>query len=241
MPVLPDILGNIFATGITYTGSGEAVPVRAAVSFKEANLLYELVRKTQPTRSLEIGMGQGISTLAILGAIKDNGFGHHHVVDPYETAYDNAGLAAVERAALTPYMTFHPTPSEYVIPHLSAIDLAFIDASHLFDLTLADFVLIDKKLCVGGLIGFHDLWLPAYRQVLDYVLSNRAYTPYNWALRQLPRWRQWLSRFVSSQSVLRRIFNRRLFTLPPSRGAPNLALIQKMQEDSRNWDFHVRF
>src|SRR5262245_34447238 len=104
--MLPGVLSTIFATGITYTENGEAVPLCAAVSFKEANLLYALVRKTQPTQSLEIGMGQGVSTVAILGAIKENGFGHHHVIDPYEAAYENAGLAAVERAALTPYMTF---------------------------------------------------------------------------------------------------------------------------------------
>jgi predicted O-methyltransferase YrrM len=239
--MLPNVLSDIFATGTTRTANGAAVPLCAAVTFEEADLLYALVRKTQPSRSLEIGMGQGISTLAILGAIKDNGFGHHHVIDPFETSFDNTGLAAIERAALTPYMTFYPTHSEYVIPRLSEIDLAFIDSSHLFDLTLADFVLIDKKLRVGGIIGFHDLWLPSYRQLLDYVLSNRAYTPYNWTPQPLTGWRQWLSKRVSSQSVLRRIFNDRLFTASPSTGAPNLALIQKIRQDTRNWDFHVRF
>ncbi len=239
--MLPDVLNEIFSTGTTHTANGAAIPLRAAVTFEEAGLLYELVRTIQPVSSLEIGLGQGISTLAILGALKDNGFGHHHIIDPYEATFDDAGLAAIERAALTPYMTFYPTHSEYVIPRLSEIDLAFIDASHLFDLTLADFVLIDKKLRPGGIIGFHDLWLPSYCQILDYVLSNRAYTPYNWTPPQLTGWRQWLSRFVASYSGLSRIVNERLFTVPPSAGAPNLALIQKLRQDTRNWDFHVRF
>lgn len=240
--MLPDVLTEIFATDTTHTANGTATPLRASVSLAEASLLYELVRKTQPTCSLEIGLGQGISTLAILGAIKDNGFGHHHVIDPYEASFDDAGLAAIERAGLTPYMTFYRTHAEYVIPPLSEIDVAFVDASHLFDLSLADFVLIDKKLRRGGIIGFHDLWMPSYCQLLDYVLSNRAYTPYNWTPRQPSTgWRQRLSRFVASQSGLRRIFNERLFTMAPRTGAPNLALIQKIDQDRRKWDFHVPF
>ncbi len=240
--MLPDVLKEIFATGTTYKANGTATPLHAAVTLAEAGLLYDLVRKIQPACSLEIGLGQGISTLAILGAIKDNGFGHHHVIDPFQATYfDDAGLAAIEKAALTPYVTFHRTHSEYVIPHLSEIDLAFIDASHLFDLTLADFVLIDKKLRPGGIIGFHDLWLQSYRQLLDYVLSNRAYTPYNWKLQQATRWRKRLARFVSWQSAVGRIFNPRLFTPAPTTYVPNLALIQKIDRDKRTWDFHVRY
>lgn len=239
--MLPELINEIFRTRTTHAANGEAVPLRASVSFEEASLLYDLVRKTQPACTVEIGMAHGISTLAILGAIKDNGAGHHHVIDPYETDFDNAGVAAVERAELTSHMTFYSTPSEYVIPHLSEIDLAFIDASHLFDLTLADFVLIDKKLRVGGIIGFHDLWLPSYRKILDYILSNRAYRPYNWALRASTRWRRRLSRSLSSSSILRRIFKEGRFTVSLSTGAPNLALIQKIRRDKRDWDFHVPF
>jgi len=240
--MLPEVLTEIYSTKTTHTADGTATPLRASVSLAEATLLYELVRETQPKCSLEVGLGQGMSTIAILGAIKDNGFGHHHVIDPWEASFEDAGLAAIERAGLTQYMTFHRTHSELVIPSLPEIGFAFIDASHLFDLTLADFVLIDKKLHRGGIIGFHDSWLPSYGQLLDYVLSNREYKPYNWTPRQpFTGWRKRLSRFIAKRSALRRIFSPRLLPFAPSSGAPNLSVIQKIARDKRNWDFHVPF
>ena len=58
------------------------------------------------------------------------------------------------------------------------VQFAFIDASHLFDLSVLDFTLIDKRLDVGGVVGFHDLWMPSLQKLVRYILTNRDYVPY---------------------------------------------------------------
>ena len=54
-------------------------------------------------------------------------------------------------------------------------EFAFIDGSHLFDFTFVDFFFIDKLLAVGGHVAFDDLWMPAVRKVVSFVLKNKPY------------------------------------------------------------------
>jgi hypothetical protein len=207
-----------------------------------------VARAVQPRRSVEIGFAQGISTTAILKGLADNGFGEHHVIDPNQRHYGNCGLATVAAAGVAGYLRFHEKYAEEVIPQLPGVQFAFIDSSHLFDLTISEFVLVDKKLAVGGVIGFHDLWMPSLQKVLRYVLANRAYRLYvppghpgdahppatrvkatvAAALRRLPRRAR---RFLAAD------------VLQPwsTIGTPSMAFIQKLDADKREWTFHRDF
>jgi hypothetical protein len=40
---------------------------------------------------------------------------------------------------------------------------------------MMEFVLIDKKLDVGGIIALHDLWMPSIQAVVRFIQANRAY------------------------------------------------------------------
>ena len=42
---------------------------------------------------------------------------------------------------------------------------------------LVDFYYLDRMLRPGGVVVFHDTWLPAISQVVAYVRRNRAYAP----------------------------------------------------------------
>src|SRR5438093_4981077 len=120
-----------------------------------------------------------MSALAIAQALVHNGRGVHHVIDPYEhLKWDGVGLANLERANLEDRVRYYDAFPEEVIPTMPRIEFAFMDGSHLFDLVLLDFVLVDKRLEVGGVIGVHDLWLPSIQKVLRYILANRHYRVY---------------------------------------------------------------
>ena len=97
------------------------------------------------------------------------------MIDPFQRNYDYCGEAMIERAGFASLHTFFERFPEEVIPQLPKLQFAFIDSSHLFDLTIMEFVLIDKKLVPGGIIALHDLWMPAMQSVVRFILANRAY------------------------------------------------------------------
>ena len=178
--MLPQVVNTALETGEVIRADGTRIALHANVSGEEAARLYNLVRVRKPNATIEIGLAQGISALAIAQALKDNASGAlHHIVDPFQSSkYESVGLTSLDRAHLREHVRFYEAFPEEAVPTLPEADFAFIDASHLFDLTVLDFVLVDKRLKVGGLIGFHDLWLNSVRRVLRYILTNRAYRIY---------------------------------------------------------------
>jgi predicted O-methyltransferase YrrM len=217
------------------------------VSLDEALQLYSLVRSLQPENTLEIGFCCGCSGLAILQALEDNGMGTHHAVDPYQTSYAvNMGKRNVKKAGLDHRLRFLEAFPENAFSHLPRVQFAFIDASHLFDLTMLDFVLVDKLLDKGSVLAFHDTWMPALQKVIRFILSNREYVIF----RSFP-----ISRSrISLRSKLLEFFARICKTLPrsdrifaPEFLAPwdsynfnNIAVLKKLANDQRDWrSFHL--
>jgi predicted O-methyltransferase YrrM len=233
--------------GKVVNDKGELVSLAHNVSLNEASTLYNLVRHMAPASTAEIGFAQGISTLALLQAQEHNNLGYHHVVDPFQSSWQNAGVAMVDRAKLGHRMTLHEKFPEEVFPSLPSLDFVFIDGSHLFDLTMLDFVLADKRLRVGGVIGFHDTWMLSIRKVLRYILTNRAYKPLTVSERCNLSKRQKVTRFVSSVvsyfPYRATVFNSRIVAPFHTLGLDfgNLVFVQKQDDDKRDWHFHAEF
>jgi predicted O-methyltransferase YrrM len=245
-PSAPPLTRALLADRHVFDASGARVPLDSNISAEESALLHSAVRELRPAASVEIGLAKGVSTLAILEALRENGCGHHHVIDPFQANYGDAGLETVRRHGLEPWWTFHRDLPEKVIPDLPQLQFAFIDSSHLFDLTVCEFVLVDRRLEVGGVIGFHDLWMPAQQAFLRYVLANRAYAvwqPAAWPAPAPPRQatgsrlRRALSRFARARRWLAPEWLRPWCEF----GIGNLALLRKVAEDTRDWRFHARF
>jgi hypothetical protein len=217
------------------------------ITVEEAQTLFDLICRERPRVTAEIGCAHGVSTLAILGALEHNQLGEHHVVDPFQSSlWHGAGRTMAGEFAHR--ATFYDNFPEEVFPTLPDLDFVFIDGSHLFDFTILDFVLSDKRLRVGGIIGFHDTWMAAIRNVLRFILSNRAYKPLclNGAAAPPPTYWQRLrfraglkaARFISGESDL--IVKREPFSrlgLDKS----NLVFIQKMDAENRDWRYFVEF
>ena len=235
------VIDQIIRSGTVVDAQGGTYEPVSAVTVESGALLYDFVRAHKPARTLETGMAYGMSTLFICQALEDNGAGDHVAIDPFQTGeFRSIGLLNVERAGLTHRLGFIEGPSDAVLPRLHGegrtVDFAFIDGWHLFDFTLVDFYYIDKMLPVGGHVAFDDLWMPAVRKAVSFVLRNKPYE-----LVQLPS-----SRPAPLWKRAARV-GRRFAQRPFERGVAvklqqqNIAILRKTGEDTRVWSFHRTF
>jgi predicted O-methyltransferase YrrM len=203
--------------------------------------LYEFVRTRGADRTLEVGMAYGLSTLHFCQAHRDKGRGTHTAIDPSQSRkWQSIGLLNLRRAGLDDLLTFHEARNYEALPRLLAagerFDLALIDGSHLFDHALIDFSYIDLMLETGGHVFFDDLWMPAIRKVIGFVLANRAYE-----VAPVPRCRPdptWRCAVRLARNVLHDPFARgwALARIPG-----NLCALRKTGADTRPWSFHRPF
>ena len=235
------VIDQITQSGRVTDAQGNAYEPVSAVTIESGGLLYDFIRTFKPRYTLETGMAYGMSTLFICQALEDNGLGYHTAIDPFqEDEFKSIGLLNVERAHLKHRLQFRLGAADVVLPQLCTdggpLDFAFIDGWHLFDYTLADFYYIDKLLQVGGHVAFDDLWLPAVRKVVSFVLRNKPYQRVRIRSRHpAPRWKRAVRigrRFA--QAPLERDWGTKL--LPE-----NVTFLRKMAADTRGWNFHRAF
>jgi predicted O-methyltransferase YrrM len=177
------LLDHIYDTGKVEAADGslhDAFP--EALPELHAREVERLVRTLGLTRTLETGMAYGLSTLAICGVHEERGEGFHIAVDPHQsTDWGGIGVLNLQRAGLDRRARVIEARSDEALPRLRdegvRIDFALIDGLHLFDATLVDFFLIDRMTDVGGVVVFHDTWMPAVAQAVAFVEANRAYEP----------------------------------------------------------------
>jgi predicted O-methyltransferase YrrM len=248
MEVLPDLLLRALKSKVAFAPDGTRRPLESNISGEEAESLYAAVRSVQPICSLEIGLAHGISALAILAAISANGpTGHHFVIDPFQKNYANCGEAMITLAGFADRHTFLERFPEEVIPQLPRLQFAFIDASHLFDLTIMEFALVDKKLDVGGIIALHDLWMPSIQAVVRFIRANRDYQirrDFSRAiaaqtLRQ--RSSELVSGFLKKVPGIKRFLNSSALDPWSTFRLNNMVFLEKVRDDTRSWRFHRQF
>jgi predicted O-methyltransferase YrrM len=247
MENLPDFLLEAFQKKRVFAPSGEVQTLDANISEAEASDLYAIVKALRPERSLEVGLAHGISALAILAAIAANGSGHHFVIDPFQRNFQYCGEAMIERAGFSSLHTFFERFPEEVILQLPKLQFAFIDSSHLFDFTLMEFVLIDKKLDVGGILALHDAWMPSIQAVVRYILANRAYeicrhySNEDGRLTPLQHCKELVTRGLRKVPGSHRFLSSNVLRPWWTFHRQNLVFLRKLSEDQRDWRFHEPF
>jgi predicted O-methyltransferase YrrM len=178
-----ELIERIYETGKVEAADGTLVDAfPAALPRLHAQEIERLVRDLGLTRTLETGMAYGISTLAICSVHAERGEGSHVAIDPYQSSdWGAIGLLNLRRAGLEDRVRVIEARSDEALPRLRdeglRIDFALIDGLHLFDATLVDFFHADRMLDAGGVVVFHDTWMPAVAQAVAYVRANRAYEP----------------------------------------------------------------
>jgi predicted O-methyltransferase YrrM len=175
------LLDRIYASGKVEGPGGEAIDAfPEGLPRAHAEAIARLVRELGLTNTLETGMAYGLSTLAICGVHEQRGEGSHVAIDPYQSRdWRGIGVLNLERAGLSARARVIEARSDEALPRLRDeglhIDFALIDGLHLFDATLVDFFHADRMLDIGGVVVFHDTWMPAVAQAVAYVRANRAY------------------------------------------------------------------
>jgi predicted O-methyltransferase YrrM len=153
-----------------------------AIGPREAAALREWVRRERALRTLEVGLGYGISTVAICQGLGPGG--RHVAIDPYQhrslpqhaTRFEGAGLRALEEAGVRDLVEWYEEESQIVLPRLLAegrrFALAFVDGNHRFEAVFLDLVYCGRLLEERRIVFVDDVQLPGPRRAIAFCLAN---------------------------------------------------------------------
>ena len=153
-----------------------------AVSPAEGEALRGWVLRERATRTIEIGLGYGISALFVCEGLLANGdpAAGHVVVDPYQVRLGNCGLQVLEEAGLAPLVEHRAEESQLALPRMLGegrrFDLAFVDGNHRFDAVFLDLVYLGRLLRPGAVVFLDDHQLPAVARAASFFLRNLGWT-----------------------------------------------------------------
>jgi predicted O-methyltransferase YrrM len=182
MTIAPNTLvREIYETGVVRDLNETEIKVWAHISREHYDALYRTVLKYKPQRCIEIGMSCGLSTLAILTALREIDEGGQLIsIDPYQsTDRKNIGVANVRRAGFEDIHTLMEEPDFTALPRLleqgHQIQFSYIDGWHTFDYVLLDFFYLDKMTRPGGIVAFNDCGWKSINKVLRFMRAHRRY------------------------------------------------------------------
>ena len=154
-----------------------------AVSAAEGEALRRWVSREGARRSIEIGLGYGISALFICEGLLGNGdaAASHVAVDPYQaTRFGNCGLQVLEEAGVASLVEHHAEESQIALPRFLSegrrFDLAFVDGNHRFDGVFLDLVYLGRLLRPGAIVLVDDYQLPAVARAASFFVANLGWT-----------------------------------------------------------------
>ncbi len=152
-----------------------------AVSAAEGEALRDRVLREGATRTIEIGLGYGISALHICEGLLGNPTACHVVIDPYQaTRFSDLGLQFLEEAGVGEMVEHHEDESAISLPRFleetRTFDLAFIDGNHRFDGVFVDLFYLGRLVRPGGIIVLDDYQLPGVARAASFFASNLGWT-----------------------------------------------------------------
>ena len=154
-----------------------------AISAAEGEALLSWVTREGATRTIEVGLGYGLSALFICEALVSGGdaSARHVALDPnQETSFADCGLQSLDEAGLRDLVEFHAEESQIALPRFVAegrsFDLAFVDGNHRFDRVFLDVIYLGRLVRPGGVIFVDDYQLPAVARAAAFCLTNLGWT-----------------------------------------------------------------
>jgi len=154
-----------------------------AVNAAEGEALRDWVLREGATKTIEIGLGYGISTLHVCEGLLGNAdtAARHVALDPYQaTRFADCGLQFLEEAGVAEMVEHHAEASEIALPRFLGearnFHLAFVDGNHRFDGVFLDLVFLGRLLRPGGFVFVDDYQLPAVARAASFCLTNLGWT-----------------------------------------------------------------
>ena len=231
---------------------GDFKVLDAAISVEEAYFLRDLVTANRPVKSLEIGLANGISALAICESLGTGAL--HTVIDPLQSTYWEGSGTHVLRSAGLDNFNLIEEPSEFALPRLcregARFDFAFVDGNHTFDHALVDFFYIDRMLEVGGIVAFDDTDMPSLNRLMRYIsrypnyecIGSRGDRPTSNRFGQLVNAALWTLTLPIGSRLRSRFLNDSVARPDIRLGIDHsLTAFRKKADYDRNWDWHESF
>ncbi len=242
-----NILEDVLKTKRFVNSRDQTIAVHSETSKDQCEFLQQIIRKHHFKKSLEIGFAYGISAVAILEEISKN-YGKHLVIDKFQLdGWGGNGLELVEKAGYKKNLEFSELFCYRALPKLleegRRFDFVYIDSTKQFDWLLVDFFYIDKLLDINGIIVFDDVSFPGIRKLLRYIVQFPNYKVYSqFPGNDLPSGLRKLAGLLRLLPFANKILKEELLVSDVKLGinAHAVALI-KIDEDRRNWDWHVNF
>ncbi len=150
-----------------------------AVSPGECESLRNWVSRESATRTIEIGLGYGISALHICEGLLLNGnhAARHVVLDPNQTwRFADCGLQVLKEAGIRQLVEYHAVESQIALPQFlgegRSFDLGFVDGNHRFDRVFLDLYYLGHLVRKGGIIILDDYTWPGIKRAVSFFLTN---------------------------------------------------------------------
>jgi predicted O-methyltransferase YrrM len=150
-----------------------------AVDAGEGTALRDWVIREKAERTIEVGLGYGVSALFICEGLLTGGVKtpQHSAIDPNQaTWYSNVGLQVLAEAGVKDLVEHHAEESQIVLPRLlnegRSFDLAFVDGNHRFDGVFLDLVYLGRLVRPGRCVFVDDYQLPSVRRGVSFCLTN---------------------------------------------------------------------
>lgn len=150
-----------------------------AIGAAEGAAIRSWVIRERAARTIEIGLGYGISALFVCeGLLANGGPGVRHVViDPHQdTRFARCGLQFLDDAGVAGLVEHHAEESQITLPRLVSegrrFDLAVIDGNHRFDAVFVDLFYLGRLLRPGGIAFVDDYHLPGVARAVSFFVTD---------------------------------------------------------------------
>jgi len=154
-----------------------------AASAAEGEALRDWILREKATRTVEIGLGYGISALHICeGLLENSGKASRHVaIDPNQAPrFSDCGLQFLDEAGVGDMVELHAEDSQISLPRFldeaRSFDFAFIDGNHRFDRVFVDLFYLGHLVRRGGIIFLDDYQLPGVAWATSFFAANLGWT-----------------------------------------------------------------
>jgi predicted O-methyltransferase YrrM len=154
-----------------------------AVGPAEGAALRSWVIREAAARTIEVGLGYGISALFVCEGLLTNGApdARHVVIDPnQDTRFANCGLQFLDEAGVAGLVEHHAAESQITLPLMVSegrqFDLAVVDGNHRFDAVFVDLFYLRRLLRPGGIAFVDDYQLPGIARAVSFFLTNLGWS-----------------------------------------------------------------
>ncbi|CAN5584298.1 hypothetical protein BH23BAC1_BH23BAC1_38580 [soil metagenome] len=224
------------------------IKIHSHTSLDQCLFLQKVIEDNKLQKGIEIGLAYGISSLAIVEALKNNNGKRHVIIDKFQhESWGSNGLDLLKLAGLFSFVDFREDFSYMVLPELlkesEKFDFAYIDSTKQFDFILNDFFYLDKLMEVNGVIVFDDLNWPGIKKVARFVAKLPHYEVYDQYPKNNPSPdRSILKKFTKIFPTLKNILSNDYLVSDASlKINSNCVAFRKKENDPRNWDWFKDF